>query len=208
MIERIKSGVSRFQADVLPERASQFSDLAAGQSPMALMVTCSDSRIDPNLVTQTEPGELFVIRNAGNMIPPYPPAGGGEGGTVEFAVTGLKVPHIIVCGHSHCGAMKAALAPESAAPMPSLRTWLELTRETAAKVQDTHADATDGDKLRTITEANVLAQLASLETYPCVKDAVAKGDLQLHGWVYHFETGEILAHNPETGRFVPLHGEN
>ncbi len=204
MMENLIAGINRFQNKVHAPRSAEFEKLADGQEPWALFITCSDSRIDPNLLTQTKPGELFVIRNAGNMVPAFPTPGGGEGGTLEFAVAVLGVPHIIVCGHSDCGAMKAALSPEAAATMPSLKQWIELTRETATEVNARTDLAAQPERLTAVTERNVVAQLDNLRTYPCVTKAIAAGDLELHGWVYDFTNGEVRAYAESTGSFVPL----
>jgi carbonic anhydrase/uncharacterized membrane protein YoaK (UPF0700 family) len=142
-VESLVKGVHRFQREVVETRKAWFAKLAEGQAPEALFLTCSDSRINPNLLTQSEPGELFIVRNAGNIIPPAGSGGSGELGTIEFAVQGLGIEHIIVCGHSDCGAIKALLNPESTAKMPGLRQWLahaELTKRVIDENYPNHAD--------------------------------------------------------------------
>ena len=158
------------------------------------------------MITQTEPGELFIIRNAGNIVPPYGAANGGEGATIEFAVVGLGIQHIIVCGHSHCGAMKGLLHPESLTELPLMAAWLghaEATRRIARqKYEDRSAEAL----LNVAIQENVLVQLENLRTHPAVAAALAGGKLKLHAWVYKIETGQVFAYDPEQGQFAPLTG--
>lgn len=176
-----------------------------GQHPLALFITCSDSRIDPTRLTQTRPGELFIQRTAGNIIPPYGAVHGGEAATIEYAVTALKVKDIIVCGHSHCGAMAGLLDPASVAKMPSVRAYLDHAEATRRIVEENYGHLTDPEKRLTLTvEENVLVQLENLRTHPSVAAALGRDQLKLHGWVYKFETGQVFAYDPTQGQFVPL----
>jgi carbonic anhydrase len=205
-MQKLLQGIHHFQDNVFSSQRELFERLAEGQHPDALFITCSDSRINPNLITQTEPGELFIIRNAGNIVPPYGAANGGEGATIEFAVVGLGIQHIIVCGHSHCGAMKGLLHPESLKGLPMMAAWLghaEATRRIARqKYEDRPAEAL----LNVAIQENVLVQLENLRTHPAVAAALAAGKLKLHAWVYKIETGEVFAYDPERGQFAPLTG--
>jgi carbonic anhydrase len=205
-VQKLIDGVNHFQSRVVPLSRDFFAQQAKGQWPDALFITCSDSRIDPNLITQTHPGELFVVRNAGNIVPAYDPnnlGAGGEGPTVEYAIQALNVKHIIVCGHSHCGAMKGVLAPESVTSLPLVAAWLKQADETYRRVQE-QVPANDPDILNRTVEINVLVQLENLRSYPVVAEAIAAGKVQLHGWVYHVETGETLTYDTTISRFVPL----
>ena len=205
-MQKLLQGIHHFQDNVFSSQRELFERLAEGQHPDALFITCSDSRINPNLITQTEPGELFIIRNAGNIVPPYGAANGGEGATIEFAVVGLGIQHIIVCGHSHCGAMKGLLHPESLTGLPMMAAWLghaEATRRIARqKYEDRPAEAL----LNVAIQENVLVQLENLRTHPAVAAALAGGKLKLHAWVYKIETGQVFAYDPERGQFAPLTG--
>jgi len=205
-MQKLLQGIHHFQDNVFSSQRELFERLAEGQHPDALFITCSDSRISPNLITQTEPGELFIIRNAGNIVPPYGAANGGEGATIEFAVVGLGIQHIIVCGHSHCGAMKGLLHPEGLTGMPMMAAWLghaEATRRIARqKYEDRPAEAL----LNVAVQENVLVQLENLRTHPAVAAALAGGKLKLHAWVYKIETGQVFAYDPERGQFAPLTG--
>jgi carbonic anhydrase len=178
--------------------------LAKGQNPETLFITCSDSRIDPTLLTRANPGDLFILRNAGNIIPAHGAGTGGEAATIEFAVAALGVKHIIVCGHSHCGAMKGLLQPEQVASLPAVSSWLSHAESTRRIVRENYGHL-DGDRLLTATvEENVLVQLENVRTLPAVASRLVQGDLHLHGWVYKIETGEVFAYDLASGQFVPL----
>ena len=204
-MQKLVEGIHRFQREAFSQDQKLFETLVEGQHPLALFVTCSDSRIDPSWITQTKPGELFIQRTAGNIIPPYGSVFAGEAATIEYAVAALKVRDIIVCGHSHCGAMSGLLHPESVEKMPAVKAYLEHASATRRIVEENYTHLTDPVKRLTLTvEENVLVQLESLKTHPCVAAAVGRGDLKLHGWVYKFETGEVFSFNPEQQQFLPL----
>src|SRR5688572_19481788 len=183
-MERLIQGVAKFQRDVFPEKQQLFEELASGQSPEALFITCADSRVVPDLITQTNPGDLFICRNAGNMVPPYGELHGGVSATIEYAVCALNVQHIIVCGHGDCGAMKGILHPEAVAHMPTVRTWLSHGEVARHVVKENYPNLSGDDALRAITEENVIAQLAHLRTHPSVAARLARGTIGVHGWVY------------------------
>jgi carbonic anhydrase len=203
-MQKLLQGIHHFQDNVFSSQRELFERLAEGQHPDALFITCSDSRINPNLITQTEPGELFIIRNAGNIVPPYGATNGGEGATIEFAVMGLGIEHIIVCGHSHCGAMKGLLHPESLTEMPLVAAWLGHAEATRRIAQQKYADRSAEALLNVAIQENVLVQLENLRTYPAVAAGVSGGTLKLHAWVYKIETGQVFAFDPVQGQFVPL----
>ena len=203
-MQKLVQGIHHFQANIFRSQRELFERLADGQRPDALFITCSDSRINPNLITQTEPGDLFILRNAGNIIPPHGAANGGEGATIEYAVAGLGVEDIIVCGHSHCGAMEALLNADSLKHMPVVTAWLSHAEATRRIVREKYRDCAN-DRLVTVTvEENVLVQLENLRTHPAVAAALASGRLKLHGWVYKIETGEVFAYDPVRGQFLPV----
>lgn len=203
-MRKLIDGIHSFQANHFSARRERFERLAEGQHPEALFITCSDSRINPNLITQTEPGELFIIRNAGNIVPPFGAANGGEGATIEFAVVGLGIKDIIVCGHSHCGAMKGLLQPDALHAMPTMSAWLAHAEATRWIARQKYADLPDDAMLNVTIQENVLIQLENLRTHPAVAAGLASGKLKLHGWVYKIETGQVFAFNPECGQFVSL----
>ncbi len=203
-MQKLLQGIHHFQANLFSSQRDLFERLADGQHPDALFITCSDSRINPNLITQTEPGELFILRNAGNIIPPYGAANGGEGATIEFAVAGLGILDIIVCGHSHCGAMKGLLHPESLKDMPTMAAWLAHAEATRRIVREKYGDRTGTALMTTAIEENVLVQLENLRTHPVVAAGLARDRLKLHAWVYKIETGDVFAYDAERGQFVPV----
>ena len=203
-MQKLMEGLHHFQTAIFGSQRELFERLAKGQSPETLFITCSDSRIDPNLLTQTEPGELFILRNAGNLVPPYGASQGGEAATIEFAVAGLGVKEIIVCGHSHCGAMKGLLEPPPAKDFPALTHWLSHAESTRRVVRDKYAGREGASLLNVTIQENVLAQLENLRTHPVVASGLAQGKLKLHGWVYKIETGEVFAYDPQSSQFAPL----
>ncbi|OWK40593.1 carbonic anhydrase [Fimbriiglobus ruber] len=201
---RLIEGVGKFRRGVFGTKKSLFHRLKDGQSPLAVFITCSDSRINPNLLTQTEPGELFILRNAGNLVPPHSAGPSGEGATVEYAVTNLKIHDVVVCGHSHCGAMQGLLSPEALEKMPTVREWLRNAAAVVTAVEAKGPGLTPAQKLELAVQQNTLVQIEHLKTHPAVAEAMAAGRLRLHAWVYHFETGEVDAHDAGLQRFVPL----
>lgn len=205
-MQKLVDGVHHFQKGVFGSQREFFEKLVNGQRPMALFITCSDSRISPNLITQTEPGDLFIMRNAGNIVPSHGAgANGGEAATIEFAISVLGIPDIIVCGHTHCGAMKALLGPPARLEdMPATRNWLGNAEATRRIIKDKYVHL-EGDRLLTAcVEENVLVQLENLRTHPVVAAGMARKQLNLHGWVYKLETGEVFAYDPDEGQFRPL----
>jgi carbonic anhydrase len=203
---KVLRGVQQFQTEVFKGKKELFETLATGQFPQALFITCSDSRVNPNLVTQTDPGDLFIVRNAGNIVPAYT-SQGAEAAAIEFAVAGLNVEHIIVCGHSGCGAMKAVLKPETTEGLPALSNWLSHAEATRRITLDNYAERDHDEQLNLAIQENVLCQLTNLRTHPVVASRIAAGRLQLHAWVYKIADGKIFAYDDEQSLFVPLTDE-
>src|SRR3974390_3018930 len=167
-LARITQGVARFQSEVFPAQREMFERLRLGQEPLAMFITCADSRVNPNLVTQTDPGEIFIERNPGNMVPPYVEFVGGVSAGVEYAMLVLKVPLVIICGHTDCGVMKALLRPEKTQGLPALQEWMRHAAEVQHRVMRDHAGVSEEDRLRLLTEHNVLAQMENLKSHPSV----------------------------------------
>ena len=204
-MQHLIHGIHQFKTEDFGSLRPLFERLAQGQQPETLFITCSDSRIDPNLLTRTKPGELFILRNAGNLVPPHGTTPTGEAATIEFAVAGLGVKDIVICGHSHCGAMKGLLNPEQLASLPAMASWLTHAATTRRILDDHYAHVTDADqRLAAATRENVLVQLEHLRTIPAVASRLRRGDLRLHGWVYEFERGEVFAYDMATEEFVPV----
>jgi carbonic anhydrase len=194
-VEKFLGGISRFQKDVYPQHQDLFEKLALGQRPEALFITCADSRIDPCLLTQTKPGELFICRVIGNIVPPYPDSLGGVSATIEYAVGVLRVPDVIVCGHTDCGVMKGALHPDALSSFAAVWNWL---RYAGIQHRQVHPSA---EFLLAVTEENVVTQLKNLRSHPAVANRLIDGNLSLHGWVYHIGPGVVTAYNEESGKF-------
>jgi carbonic anhydrase len=191
VLEELKQGIRRFRQEIYPERADDYRRAGTEpQRPDALIVACADSRIDPYVFTQAAPGKLFVTRNIGNMVPAYGEMLGGVSAVLEYAVSLLKVKHIVVCGHTDCGAMKALLDPESVEAMPTVKRWLR-NAHTALSVAEALGESGRGNLLRVVTEQNVLLQMQHVRTHPSVGGAIARGELTISGWVYDIAHGSV-----------------
>lgn len=201
---RLLLGIHRFQNEVFPAQRELFQKLAEVQKPDWLFITCSDSRVQPQVITQTEPGELFTLRNAGNLVPPFGSAPSGEAATIEFAVEALGVKHIIVSGHSDCGAIKALLDPHKTEKLPAVREWLRYAEATRRIATENYSHLEGQKLLELATMENVLVQLGHLRTLPAVAAALQRGALQLHGCFYRIETGEVLGYVPERDQFISV----
>jgi carbonic anhydrase len=194
-----------YRKNVFPPRRAQLEELTSGQRPSTLFITCSDSRILPHMLTQTEPGELFVLRNAGNLVPPATAALSGEAATVEYAVQALRVEDVIVCGHSHCGAIAGLLRPELVEGLSAVEHWLGHAERVCREIAEQHLTGEgDDDLLTTAIKANVVVQLNHLRTYPAMAAAEACGEVRLHGCFYRFETGEVTVFDEARHKFTSI----
>jgi carbonic anhydrase len=202
-MKKLIEGLKHFQEHVLWERCEQFERSAQGQKPQALLITCSDSRVLPETLMQADPGDLFVSRNAGNLVPP-PDAPSGEAATIEYAVNALGVTDIIICGHYRCGAVRAIIHPEEAVELTKTNEWLAHAAETRATIQQEHPNLHGETLWDKAVERNVLVQINNLSKHPSVSAALAAGTVRLHGWVLRFETSDVLAFDPLTNAFAPL----
>lgn len=204
-MEHIIDGVLRFQREVHPDRKSLFHDLALGQSPSAMFIGCSDSRIVPEMLTQQGPGSLFVVRNAGNIVPPDSPEPGGVTASIEYAVAVLGIPDIVICGHSGCGAMTAILkGTQQLEKLPAVARWLHYADRARDGVAAEYDGAPDHIRLNALIHENVLEQLDHLLTHPSVAEGVRKQQLRLHGWVYDIASGVVETYNARLRKFMPL----
>jgi carbonic anhydrase len=205
-MERLIEGHRRFLAEVFPQMKSHFHLLAEGQAPQWLFITCSDSRVVPDLFLGTEPGDLFITRNAGNVVPVTNLDVDGVTATIEYAVEVLKVGHAILCGHSDCGALKAALDPTALAGLPRAERWLHHVEEAFAHRPPLNPADGDSAELAALIRGNVVAQLINLKAQPSVKHAMHEGRLTVHGWYYDILTGRIEQYDEQLHRFLPLLG--
>jgi len=203
-VERILKGLSRFQKRVYPKHRELFHQLALGQRPQALFITCADSRIDPCMLTQTKPGDLFICRVIGNVVPPYPDAIGGVSATIEYAVGVLGVPDVIVCGHTDCGVMKGVVNPQALEALTSVTAWLNYAQPARKAVAERASSLSDREFLLAVTERNIIEQLSNLGTHPSVAARLEQGDLRLHGWLYDLGEGVVTSYDPDRSDFVPL----
>lgn len=194
MLDTLK-GIQKFSKDIYPGQAKLFNELGQGQKPHTMFITCSDSRIDPNLITQTKPGEIFVLRNAGNIVPSYGSSNGGEESAIEFGIDGLGVKNIVICGHSKCGAMSGLLNGLDSSVLPSTAKWLKhasKTKEAATK---------NNECLSGCIETNVLMQIENLKTHRAVQQKIAAGKLELYAMVYHLEKGVVTLYDKKEKKF-------
>lgn len=203
-MQNLVKGVHYFQNIGFRQQRELFETLAEGQHPEACFITCCDSRIDPNLITNSPPGGLFIVRNVGNLVPCYGTSNNAEMAAVEYAVCALGVKHIIVCGHTGCGAMKGLLDGDPKNHLPAVMNWLRHADSTSAIVKEHYSHLTGNDLVTAAAQENVLVQLEHLRTSPAVATRVSRGKLQLHGWMYKIDTGEIYVYDSGAHQFLPL----
>jgi len=211
-MQRLIEGVHRFHHDEFGNYRKLFRKLSQeGQNPHTLFITCSDSRVLAELITQSKPGDLFVVKNVGNIIPPASVTGStnSTAAAIEFAVETLRVSDIVVCGHSQCGAMSALLGglPDDKS-MPHLREWLKLAEPVAETMRSQYVHLRDeASRSNAAGEENVLFGLENLHSYHCVQERLMDGSLRLHGWFFKIATAELFAYDPEKNQFLPLVAE-
>lgn len=199
-MKNLLPGLRKFTDTIFPDHKQLFETLSQGQKPHTLLITCSDSRIDPNLLTQSQPGELFVVRNAGNIVPPFGASGGGEEAAIEFAIDGLHVSNVVICGHSHCGAMAALMGKADLDSLPSVKHWLRNAESTKRRILS--CSKQDEFNLSDVIEENVCAQADNLKTHPSVSAALRQNRIRLFGWVYEFETGHVKVFDQKNKSFI------
>ncbi len=203
-VDDILRGLKRFRKRVFPKHRELFHKLALQQRPSALFITCADSRIDPCLLTQTKPGELFLCRVLGNIVPRYPESIGGVSATIEYAVGVLGVSDVIVCGHTDCGVMKGVLNPEALKPLANVSAWLEHAEAARKALARQRGKLSESEFLLALTERNVVEQLKNLHTHPAVAARLQRKNLKLHGWVYHIAKGTVTKYSPRGEKFVRI----
>jgi carbonic anhydrase len=206
VLKELKAGIRRFRREIYPKNEETYvKAVSEPQQPHALFITCADSRIDPELITQSGPGDIFVTRNVGNLVPAYGEMMGGVSAVIEYAVMALNVQHVVVCGHSDCGAMKGLLNPESLEKMPTVKSWLKNAHAALSVTNSlTEPDEKPGALMRRLTEENVLLQLQHLRTHPSVAGAMARHQLTISGWVYDIGKGEVRISEDGGRVFLPV----
>ena len=205
-MQRLIEGHKKFLAEVFPARKSHFHLLAERQTPEWLFITCADSRVLPDLILGTEPGDLFISRGIGNVVPITSRDVDGVTATIEYAVEVLRVRHAIVCGHSDCGALKAALDRKELENLPKARRWLSHVEAAFSHRQPQNPADGEHAELAALIRGNVVAQLWNLRAQPSVARAVVEGRLTVHGWYYDILTGRIEQYDEQMRRFLPLAG--
>jgi len=206
-MQKLVKGIHSFQAGYFASHRQLFEQLStAGQRPETLFITCSDSRVVPNLITNAPPGELFVIRNAGNIIP-SPQLPGGTAASIQYAVEVLEVENVIVCGHTQCGAMEAILAPELTKNLDLVSRWLAQAENVKRVVEERYAHLSPEARLTVAVQENVLAQVENLREFPFVAKRLEAGTLRVSAWVFKLSTGEVFDFDPKLGEFSLLEAE-
>jgi carbonic anhydrase len=203
-MRKIIEGIRRFRRETYPQLKPRYDQLVtSGQKPKTLMIGCSDSRVAFETLTGCGPGELFIVRNAGNIVPHYGTYVGGVTASIEFAVTQLPIEHIIVCGHTHCGAIRALLNPETIKDAPAVRDWVNFSSEAADRVKRVDKSSPERHVRAAIAE-NVILQMENLRTFPCLEEKLAREQVRLHGWVYEIENGDVVEYDEATKRWLSL----
>jgi carbonic anhydrase len=207
-MDRIIEGVKCFRQQEYAQNKKVYEELACKQQrPQALFITCSDSRVVPHRITSTQPGDLFEIRNAGNIVPPHGKGSGGEAATIEYSLEVLEVKNIIVCGHSQCGALKAMLEEQPLMQLPAARDWLGHSEATRRIVSRKYPNVAFEELWVLATQENVLVQMNHLSTHPSVAARLASGDVHVYAWYYDIGSGCVLQFDQTQGRFVELGGD-
>lgn len=208
-MKKLVAGIKEFRRTVQPAYREKFAHLALGQSPDCLFFGCSDSRVIPSVFASTQPGDLFVVRNVGNLVPPCDPDGAqrSEAAAVEFALEVLNVRDIVVCGHSECGAMRALVYGEAPEGAPSLHGWLEVAQSSLARLDGASFGDPGLSQHNLLSQVNVLQQLDNLRTFPVVRDRLEKGTVTLHAWWFDLAHAEVSAFDEATRRFIPIGAE-
>jgi carbonic anhydrase len=199
----LEQGVRKFKREGFRKNRALFRKLAKSQSPRVLFITCADSRVVPSLITQTRPGDLFVERNPGNIVPVYSRRAVGVSASIEYAVEVLKVERVVVCGHSDCGAIKGILHPGKVASVPAVRRWLDYGAPARRMLMRRTGGLSENRRLELLSQLNVIVQIEHLKSHPSVMRRLKQHKLSLHGWVYRIEDGDIMRLHPRTGEFLP-----
>jgi carbonic anhydrase len=203
-MRNVLEGLTLFQRIAYPRHKELFERLAKNQTPQAVFIACSDSRVVPNLLLQAEPGDLFIIRNAGNIVPPAGSSYGGTTASLEYAIVALGIRDVILCGHSNCGAMQGVLHPERLERMPAVRQWVSYADLARRAAVEAHPGADNETLLERVVDYNVIAQVRNLLTFPFVRPLVEKNELEIYGWVYDIGSGRVKGLDATGRRFAPL----
>jgi carbonic anhydrase len=200
--ELLSRGVRRFQTEIFHEHKGLYESLAEKQKPYALFLTCGDSRVEPSLLTDTDPGRIFVERTPGNIVPVYnQKTNVGVSASIEYSVVALGVRDIVICGHSACGAMKGLLHPDHLRGLPATTRWLTYALPALEELSERCGAMSERARLKKLCQLNVKTQMANLHTHPAVQERFSKGKLRIYGWYYEIHTGRVEAYNEARGEF-------
>jgi carbonic anhydrase len=204
-VQKLEAGIHHFQANYFASNRRLFEQLSQGQRPETLFITCCDSRLVPNLITASAPGELFIVRNIGNIVPSVERGVlGGVSAAIEYAVEVLQVANVIVCGHTNCGAIDAILHPERVSHLPFVSRWLAESARIPALIAERYGDLDTEARMTAAVQENVLVQLENLRSFKFVAEKLDKGLLKMSGWVFKIATGDVFDYDPETEQFLQL----
>jgi carbonic anhydrase len=208
-VQKLAAGIHRFQANYFASNRKLFEQLSEkGQRPETLFITCSDSRVVPTLITSARPGELFIVRNIGNIVPSRDRGViGGVSAAIEYAVEVLAVDHVIVCGHTQCGAIEAILHPERVGHLPFVSRWLAESSRIPSILEERYAGIDPEARATAAVQENVLVQLENLRTFDFIARRLDAGTLLMSGWVFKIATGEVFDYDPVSGQFLRLGGD-
>jgi carbonic anhydrase len=209
-VQRLVAGIHRFRSDYFRSRRALFEELSTqGQRPETLFITCADSRVVPNLITSTAPGELFTVRNVGNIVPAVNRGViGGVAAAIEYAVCVLGVEAIVVCGHTQCGAIETLFRPELTRGLRFVSRWLDESSSIPRLIDERYGELAPQQRMDAAVQENVLVQLENLRTYDFVAERLDKGTLHIMGWVYRIATGDVFEYEPTTEQFLPIGGDS
>jgi carbonic anhydrase len=205
-VQKLAEGIHHFQANYFAENKKLFQKLAnEGQRPESLFITCADSRVDPNLITSAAPGDMFIVRNVGNIVPSVTRGVmGGVSAAIQYAVEVLEVSNVIVCGHTNCGAIDAILNPDRVARLPYVARWLAESSEIPKLIEERYGHLTAQDRMTAAVEENVLVQLENLRSFDFVTRRLEAGTLKMSGWVFKIATGEVFDYDPRSNQFLRI----
>jgi carbonic anhydrase len=205
-VQRLEAGIHHFKANYFASNRGLFERLAEkGQRPEALFITCADSRVVPNLMTTAAPGDLFIVRNIGNIVPSVDRGVlGGVSAAIEYAVEVLEVPQVIVCGHTNCGAIDAILNPDRVAHLPFVKRWVNESSQIPSLIQERYGHLEGDARMTAAVEENVLVQLENLRSFDFVARRLDSGALKMSGWVFKIATGDVFDYDPVSGQFLKL----
>jgi carbonic anhydrase len=203
-MQKLVKGIHSFRNGYFASHRQLFEQLAtSGQHPETLFITCSDSRVVPNLITNAAPGELFIIRNVGNVVP-RTDLPGGTAAAIQYAIEVLKVENVIICGHTQCGAMQAILNPERLEKLAYVKRWLAQTDRVRQVIEERYAHLGAEARVTAAVQENVLTQLENLREYPFIAERLESNSLRISGWVFDISAGNIWDYDPEASEFLPL----